>query len=49
MARTKNTARKSSAGIKKPRKQYSKTTKKSSRTGGIKKPHRFRPGTVVAR
>ena len=50
MARTKNTARKSSAGIKKPRKQYSKTAKKSlSRTGGIKKPHRFRPGTVAAR
>ena len=50
MARTKSTARKSSAGIKKPRKQYSKTSKKSvSRTGGIKKPHRFRPGTVVAR
>jgi histone H3 len=50
MARTKSTAKKSSAGIKKPRKQYSKTSKKSvSRTGGIKKPHRFRPGTVVAR
>ena len=50
MARTKNTARKSSAGIKKPRKQYSKTAKKSvAKTGGIKKPHRFRPGTVAAR
>ena len=50
MARTKTTARKSSAGIKKPRKQYSKTAKKSvSKTGGIKKTHRFRPGTVVAR
>ena len=50
MARTKNTARKSSKGVKKPRKQYSKTAKKSvSKTGGIKKPHRFRPGTVVAR
>ena len=50
MARTKSTARKSSAGIKKPRKQYSKTAKKSvSKTGGIKKPHRFRPGTVAAR
>ena len=50
MARTKSTARKSSAGIKKPRKQYSKTAKKTvSKTGGIKKPHRFRPGTVAAR
>ena len=51
MARTKNTARKSQAGIKKPRKQYSKTAKKTvtSKTGGIKKPHRFRPGTVAAR
>ena len=50
MARTKTTARKSSAGVKKPRKHYSKTAKKSvSKTGGIKKPHRFRPGTVVQR
>lgn len=51
MARTKNTARKSSTGIKKPRKLYSKTAKKtvSPKTGGIKKPHRFRPGTVAAR
>ena len=51
MARTKNTARKSQAGIKKPRKQYSKTAKKTvtSKTGGIKKPHKFRPGTVAAR
>ncbi len=50
MARTKNNARKSSAGIKKPRKQYSKTAKKTvTKTGGIKKPHRFRPGTVAAR
>ena len=52
MARTKTTARKSSAGVKKPRKQFdSKTAKKSApaQTGGIKKPHRFRPGTVAAR
>ena len=52
MARTKTTARKSSAGVKKPRKQFdSKTAKKSapSQTGGIKKPHRFRPGTVATR
>ena len=50
MARTKNTARKHASGAKRPRKLYSKTTKKSvARTGGIKKPHRFRPGTVAAR
>ncbi len=50
MARTKSTARKSSSGIKKPRKQYSKTAKKSvSKTGGMKKPHRFKPGTVALR
>jgi histone H3 len=51
MARTKTTARKSSAGVKKPRKQFdSKTAKKSAPTaGGIKKPHRFRPGTVATR
>ncbi len=54
MARTKTTARKSSAAVKKPRKQYeapfeTKTAKKTASTGGIKKPHRFRPGTVAAR
>ena len=50
MARTKTTARKSSAGLKKPRKQFdSKTAKKSAPSAGIKKPHRFRPGTVAAR
>ena len=51
MARTKTTARKSSAGVKKPRKQFdSKTAKKSApAAGGIKKPHRFRPGTVATR
>ena len=51
MARTKTTARKSSAGVKKPRKQFNtKTAKKSAPTpGGVKKPHRFHPGTVVAR
>ena len=50
MARTKTTARKSSAGVKKPRKKFSsKTAKKSTIGTGIKKPHRFRPGVVVAR
>jgi len=51
MARTKQTARKSTGG-KAPRKQLStKQAKKStsSATGGVKKPHRFRPGTVALR
>lgn len=51
MARTKQTARKSTGG-KAPRKQLAtKTHRKSAppATGGIKKPHRFRPGTVALR
>ena len=50
MARTKQTARKST-GAKAPRKQLaSKAARKSAPlTGGIKKPHRFRPGTVALR
>ena len=50
MARTKQTARKST-GQKAPRKQLaSKAARKSApATGGIKKPHRFRPGTVALR
>ena len=49
MARTKQTARKSTGG-KAPRKSVaSKAAKKSSRVGGVKKPHRFRPGTVALR
>ncbi|KAG8897964.1 hypothetical protein FRB99_007766 [Tulasnella sp. 403] len=50
MARTKQTARKSTGG-KAPRKQLaSKGAKKSApTTGGVKKPHRFRPGTVALR
>ena len=60
MARTKTTARKTSSGIKKPKKEVkghnSKVMKKSapstvSKTvnGGVKKPHRYRPGTVALR
>merc|ERR1719211_490537 len=51
MARTKTTARKSSAGVKRPRKELtSKTARKSApATSGIKKPHRYRPGTVALR
>ncbi|URE17446.1 H3 [Musa troglodytarum] len=50
MARTKQTARKSTGG-KAPRKQLAtKAARKSApTTGGVKKPHRFRPGTVALR
>merc|ERR1719163_1087612 len=50
MARTKQTARKSTGG-KAPRKQLaSKAARKSApSTGGVKKKHRFRPGTVALR
>lgn len=50
MARTKQTARQSTGG-KMPRKQLA--TKASRKTapasGGVKKPHRYRPGTVALR
>ncbi|XP_027701252.1 histone H3.3-like [Vombatus ursinus] len=48
MVRTKQTARKSSGG-KGPRKQLAtKAARKSvPSTGGVKKPHRYRPGTVA--
>ena len=50
MARTKQTARKSTGG-KAPRKGLAtKAARKSGpATGGVKKPHRFRPGTVALR
>ncbi|GJY52343.1 ulp1 protease family, C-terminal catalytic domain-containing protein [Tanacetum coccineum] len=53
MARTKQTARKSSGG-KAPRKQLCANFKKTARksvptTGGVKKPHRYHPGTVALR
>ncbi|KAG1817073.1 histone-fold-containing protein [Suillus subaureus] len=55
MARTKQTARKSTGG-KAPRKQLAaksaaRKTAQAVRiaTGGVKKPHRFRPGTVALR
>jgi len=58
MARTKQTARKSTGG-KAPRKQIkplnqlaSKVARKvahTSNTGGVKKPHRYKPGTVALR
>eukprot|EP00026_Physarum_polycephalum_P008114 Phypoly_transcript_08192.p2 GENE.Phypoly_transcript_08192~~Phypoly_transcript_08192.p2 ORF type:complete len:134 (-),score=15.79 Phypoly_transcript_08192:150-551(-) len=51
MARTKQTARKSTGG-KAPRKHIaSKAARKQAPPtgGGVKKPHRFRPGTVALR
>ncbi|KAF8475373.1 histone H3 [Russula ochroleuca] len=53
MARTKQTARKSTGG-KAPRKQLAaksaaRKTASAAVTGGVKKPHRFRPGTVALR
>ena len=49
-ARTKQTARKSTGG-KAPRKQVATKVARESApaTGGVKKPHRYRPGTVVLR
>ena len=50
MARTKQTARKTTGG-KAPRKQLAtKAARKTApRYGGVKKPHRYRPGTVALR
>jgi histone H3 len=52
MARTKTTARKS-ASVKTPKKKTSvKSAKKTApplATGGVKKAHRYRPGTVALR
>ena len=50
MARTKQTARKSTGG-KAPRKQLAtKAARKDVKVpGGVKKPHRYRPGTVALR
>ncbi|KAH3765019.1 histone H3 [Pelomyxa schiedti] len=50
MARTKQTARKSTGG-KAPRKHIESTAARvmAAPAGGVKKPHRFRPGTVALR
>jgi len=50
MARTKQTARKSTGG-KAPRTQLANKAARRSgpQTNGVKKPHRFRPGTVALR
>ncbi len=59
MARTKTTARKSSVGLKKPRKEIinAKTAKKTAgveqkkrfESSGVKKSSRYRPGTIALR
>jgi len=49
MAQTKQTARKSTGG-KAPRKQLpTKVARKNALAGGVKKPHRYHPGTVALR
>ena len=50
MARTKQTARKSTGG-KAPRMQlaFKAARKVAPSAGGVKKPHRYRPGTVALR
>ena len=50
MARTKQTARKSTGGSA-PRKQLATKAGRQSgpATGGVKKPHRYRPGTIALR
>lgn len=50
MARTKTTARKRTSS-KVPRKGYSSKKKTATKrvTGGVKKAHRYRPGTVALR
>jgi len=48
MARTKQTARKSTGG-KAPRKALATKAAKKQPSTGVKKPHRFRPGTVALR
>ena len=52
MARTKQTAKKSTGGKAPRRKQPAATAparKSAPATGGVKKPHRYRPGTVALR
>ena len=52
MARTKTTARKRNSA-KRPRKNLPvkryKSSKSRAASGGVKKPHRYRPGTVALR
>lgn len=48
MARAKQTARKSTGG-KAPRKQLATKAARKGGDGGVKRPHRYRPGTVALR
>lgn len=49
MARTKQTARRSVGGKSTFKQLAVKQSRKAPATGGIKKPHRFRSGTVALR
>ena len=49
MARTKQTARRSTVGMGIRVALATKASRKSCPHGGVKKPHRFRPGTVALR
>lgn len=50
MARTKQTARKSTGGkVSKKHLALKKAAKEAGSVSGVKKPHRFRPGTVALR
>ena len=50
MARTKQTARKVTSGVAPRKALATKAARKSApATGGVKKPHRYRPGTVALR
>ena len=48
MARTKNTARRATGG-KPPRSHLATKVARKAYSGGVKKPHRYRPGTVALR
>jgi histone H3 len=48
MARTKQTPRKSTGGTE-PRKHVASKVARKKARGGIKRPHRFRPGTGISR
>lgn len=49
MARTKQTAKKSTGGAYSQKHLATKASKSPVVTGGVKKPHRYRPGTVALR
>ena len=50
MARTKTTARKTASAAKTPKKASKSIVKKTlAANSGVKKPHKYRPGTVALR